>query len=114
MSDWKTPQEFHRKYGILVNPEAFAKVMYIRSVFNMAGLLLRESDIEPELIFDLYNPVSVIEMWELHEPLIQEARTRFNYPNMWKPFEFLYTEAKKLYPDVIYDEAEYPGRINET
>ncbi len=102
LRDWKTPEEFYSKYSMAVNPDAFSKQMYIRSVFNMAGLLLKESDVDPKLIFDMYSPVSVVQLWEQYEPLIQEARVRFNYPDMWEPFEFLYNEARRLYPDVSY------------
>lgn len=100
MDDWKTVEEFHSKYGRQANPEAFAQWLYVRSVFNTAGLLLRENTVDPDLIFQLYAPNAVIGLWEQQEPVIQEARTRFKHPTYWEPFEYLYKEAKKRYPEV--------------
>ena len=100
MDDWNTVEEFHSKYGREANPEAFAKWLYIRSVYNFAGLLLKEKGTDPELIFQLYSPNSIIGLWEQHESIINEVRTRFNHPTYWEPFEFLYKEAKKRYPEL--------------
>lgn len=100
MDDWNTAEEFHKKYGREANPEAFAKWLYIRSVFNMAGLLLKEEGVDPDLIFQLYAPNAVIGLWEQQEPLIRETRIRFNHPSYWEAFEFLYKEAKKRYPEI--------------
>ena len=104
MRDWKTPEEFHKKYGILTNPEAFSKVVYVRSVFNWAGLLLKEKGIDPELVFQLYAPNTIIGLWDMYEPIILDVRQRFNYPEYWEPFEYLYNEAKKRYPDLELSE----------
>jgi hypothetical protein len=100
MDDWTTVEEFHKKYGIATNPDAFSKWIYIRSVFNWAGLLLKEEGTDPELLFQLYSPNAIIGLWERFEPVIRDVRIRFNYPEYWEPFEYLYNEAKKRYPDV--------------
>lgn len=100
MDDWETVEEFHRKYGREANPEAFSKWIYVRSVFNTAGLLLKEKTVDPDLIFQLYAPNAVIGLWEQQEPIIREARMRFKHPTYWEPFEFLYNEAKKRYQEI--------------
>ena len=100
MDDWSTVPEFHSKYGVEANPRAFAKWLYIRNVFNTAGLLLMEKEADPDLIFSLYAPNAIIRLWDHHEPLIKEARERFKYPDYYMPFEYLYNEAKKRYPDI--------------
>jgi hypothetical protein len=50
MDDWKTVEEFHSKYGRQANPEAFAKWIYIRSVYNTAGLLLKEKTVDLDIL----------------------------------------------------------------
>jgi hypothetical protein len=102
MEDWETVEEFHEKYGRESNPEAFAKWLYIRSVFNFAGLLLKEEGTDPDLIFQLYAPPAIIGFWERHELVIKEVRVRFNYPSYWEPFEYLYNEAKRRHPEIKY------------
>jgi hypothetical protein len=114
MDDWKTVEEFHRKYGRQANPEAFAKWLYIRSVYNMAGLLLKEKTVDPDLIFQLYAPNAVIGLWERQEPIIREARTRFKHPTYWEPFEFLYNEAKKRYPEISEIADIFPSFVEGT
>ena len=103
MEDWELVEEFHKKYGRETNPEAFAKWLYIRSVFNFAGLLLKEEGTDPELIFQLYAPPAIIGFWERHEPIIKDVRERFNYSNYWEPFEYLYKEAKRRFPEITYN-----------
>lgn len=100
MDDWSTVPEFHSKYGLDADPRAFAKWLYIRNVYNTAGLLLMEKEADPELIFNLYAPNAIIRLWDHHEPLIMEARERFKYPGYYRPFEYLYNEAKKRYPEI--------------
>ena len=100
MEDWSTVVEFHSKYGRQADPRAFAKWLYIRNVYNLAGLLLKEKEADPDLIFELYAPNAVIHLWEQHEPLIQAAREAFKHPGYYKPFEHLYNEAKRRYPEI--------------
>jgi hypothetical protein len=100
MVDWVDAEDWQRKYGIKTNPEAFAKQLYIRQVFNMAGLLLQEKEADPDLIFKLYTPNSIIPTWEQFEPLVQNTRESHGFPDHWEPFEFLYNEAKKRYPEI--------------
>ena len=114
MRDWETVEEFHSKYGLNSNPDAFAKWIYIRSVYNMAGLLLKETDVDSDLIFQLYAPNSVIQMWETHESLIKDVRIRFKHPTYWEPFEFLYNEARKMYPEMSNLEKFEPYLGEET
>ena len=60
MDDFSSFEDFQGKYGPRVNPEAWADAYYIRSIFNTAGLLLMEKEADPDLIFQLYAPNSII------------------------------------------------------
>ncbi len=102
MEDWTTVTEFNEKYSRISNPVAHAKVLYVRNVFNSAGLLLKEKDVDPELLFQLYAPGSVVSLWEKQLPVVMNIRQIFNYHELYSGFEYLYNEAKKRYPDLIY------------
>jgi hypothetical protein len=101
MEDWNTLEEFENKYGIHTNPEAFAQTLYMRNLFNSAGLLLKEG-VNPDLLFQLYAPGAVISIWEKQLPHVELVRERFNYPELYSGFEYLYNEAKKMYPNMTY------------
>ncbi len=100
-TDWEDAEDFEKKYGIFANPEAFSKYLYIQRTFSLAGILLKENMADADLIFQLYPASAVIRIWEQFEPVIQNARKRRNYPTMNEPFEFLYNEVKKRYPEIL-------------
>ena len=98
--DWEDVEDWDRKYGRRTNPEAFSKYLYIMSINNLAGLLLKEKEADPDLIFQLYPAASVIRIWEQFEPIVRNMREKRKYPALYEPFEFLYNEAKKRYPEI--------------
>ena len=102
MTDWETPEEFLDKYGADVNPEARSKWIYIMRMYEMAGLSLH-GGADPEILFELWSVVAVINLWEQFESVIIYQRERNNAPFMYEPFEYLYNEVKKKYPDVTSD-----------
>ncbi len=99
MTDWTDAEDWVRKYGKDVNLEADSNWTYIMSIYNLVGILLQEEEADPELIFQLYPPHVIIRLWENFEPVIQGLRGK-THPEHLKPFEFLYNEAKKKYPDI--------------
>ena len=100
MKDWSSTEEWRNKYGSEANPEAWARYTYIKRVYNLAGILLKENITDAKLIFQLYPPYSVIRMWEQFVDLNDDLRRRSNYPTAFEGFEFLYNEAKKMFPKV--------------
>jgi hypothetical protein len=92
MTDWEDAEDFAEKYS---GTESRAQWMYIMRQYTLAGLHLKEGA-DPDLLFQLYPPYSIITLWERFEPVFRRQRD----PNVWGPFEYLYTEAKKRYPDV--------------
>ena len=91
--------DYSEKYGRWSNPEADAKWLYIMSVYNMAGIMLKENMGESNLIFQLYPESAVIQLWEQFEEITKNVRKIINNPIYWEPFEFLYTEAKNRKPN---------------
>ena len=100
MRDWETPEEFDDKYGMYTNPDEWSYYMYITRAYNIGGLLLKENMVDADLVFKLYPPFSVINMWETFEPLMIHLREWTNYPDAYNSFEYLYEEAKKRYPKI--------------
>jgi len=100
-TDWEDVEDWQKKYGILTNPEAFSKYAYIWRVYNLAGILLKEKVADVDLILKLYPAQSVISVWEQFEPIFRDRREKRNHPAMYEPFEFLYNEAKKRYPEIL-------------
>jgi hypothetical protein len=98
--DWKTPEDWFEKYGRTKDPEAFSSFLYICNVFNLAGVLLKEKEVDEDLIFQLYHPNSIIPVWEHFETIVYYIREDHKYSGYFEPFEFLYKKAKKKYPDI--------------
>ena len=103
MTDWEDAEDFNQKYR---RSESRAKWMYLMRQYTLAGLHLKEGA-DPDLLFYLYPPYSIMTLWERFEPVLRSQNERTNDPNMWEPFEYLYNEAKKRYPDVT------PGQDND-
>jgi hypothetical protein len=112
MNDWNTVEEFQTKYGISANPEKWSKYMYITRVYNIAGIMLKENMADADLIFKLYPPYAVINVWEQFESVTKSLRDRVNYPEAYASFEFLYEQAKKRCPEIVSHRK--PWNPNET
>jgi len=97
MTDWEDAEDFEEKYS---GSESRANWMYIVRQYTLAGLHLK-GGADPDLLFELYPPSTVMSLWERFEPVFHRMSERFNDPNIWGPFEYLYNEAKKRYSEVI-------------
>jgi hypothetical protein len=98
--DFKTSEEFLEHFNVKENPEAWAYYIYIGIRYNNIGLLLREGLIDPDIVFEIFNPMVIIQLWEKLEPIERETRIRNNHPKHYEAFEYLYNEAKKRYPEI--------------
>jgi hypothetical protein len=99
MVDWETPEEFYSKYHYTVNPQAFAKIEYMLNLYSSVGILHKDGIISLEWIFQLYPPYTTIGIWEQFKPYILKARETMKDPDWLKPYEDLYNEARKIYPN---------------
>jgi len=109
--EWETVEDWHRKYSVLADPDAWSSYLYISRLYNMAGVLLMENVAEADLIYKLYDPATLISFWERHEPIVLYRRERVNDPSFYEPFEFLYKEAKRRFPDVRSVRAIDPNEL---
>jgi hypothetical protein len=98
-ADWDSFEDFIKKYGYTVNPEFMARYNYVFESYNLAGVSLKRGA-DPDLIFQLYRTGSIIQLWEMYEPMTKWWRERTNDPSFREPFEYLYNEAKKRRPEI--------------
>ena len=91
-------EEFVEK--MRTNQALWSKYIFIGTRYQNLGLLLKEKMVEPELLFQVFSPRSIMKFWERfewHESLLRE---RANDPDHYEAFEYLYNEAKKRFPDI--------------
>ncbi len=106
--EFKNNEEFLQHFDMSRNPEEFAYYIYIGTRYQNVGLLLREGKIDPDLVFEIFNPMVIIQLWEKILPVEIDTRLRNNHPDHYSAFEYLYNEAKKRYPEIT------PTKISRT
>ena len=113
MWDFKTLEEFLDKYQKPENIDKYIKLQMLLSHYNSLGILMTDGLAEPEQIFQLYLPYSVMYIWEKFLPVMMRNRILpsgvVHNPDAYKGFELLYLEAKRRYPKcefVLYDTTE--------
>jgi hypothetical protein len=98
--DVNTLEKWQKVFNPIEEPENFADMIFLQTRYQNIGLMLKESIIEPDLLFQIYQPDSVLSAWEQYEVNIRYRREFTNDPTYQSGFEYLYVEAKKRYPDI--------------
>ncbi len=99
MVDWDNVDEFRAKYHYTVNREAYSKIEYLLNLYNSIGLLYEDGLVSIDWVLHLYPPYTTIGIWEQFKPYIEQARVTMKDPNWLRPYERLYTKARKMYPN---------------
>jgi len=73
-----------------------ALMNYVCSFFEGVGVLVYRNLIDPRLVDDLMSSYIFI-TWEKVGPYVKEIRVRYNRPELWEYFEYLYEEIMKIY-----------------
>ena len=81
------------------------------NTYNLAGMLLKTKEADPELIFQLYPPTGIIHFWDKFRLAIEDIRERHGYPSYAEPFEFLYNEAGTRYPSIRREYMDEPTEL---
>ena len=97
MRDYTTYEDYTEKYS----EEQRNKASYLYQHFNTIGILYLEKIASPDEIFQIYPPYAVILLWEVFETMIISLRVIVDYPDFLKPFESLYSEAKRRSPNYV-------------
>jgi hypothetical protein len=90
--EWSDYDDWERKY--YENRDEWAKLLHVLTVQGLVGLLLERKQIDLGLVSDVMR-VPTIRMWDRIEPIIEEFRVRWDFPEFGEPAEYLYREMKK-------------------
>ena len=82
------------------NPDTYGFVSFTLMLFQTIGSMLKEGDIDPEVVFNIYSPNMIIWTWEKFLPIIERNREMVNYPDYYRNFEYLYNVARERYPNI--------------
>jgi len=84
--EWEDMDDFYTKYGSI---QDHALSAYVTRTYDGIGTLVRSGLVDPELVYDL-TYVIVLEMWEKYGSFVKELRQRYNAPQVYQDFEYLY------------------------
>ena len=84
--NWKDMDDHYAKYGDI---QEHALGAYVCRTYDGIGTLVRSKLVDPELVYDL-TYVMVLEMWEKFASVTYEVRKRYNAPQVYQDFEYLY------------------------
>jgi hypothetical protein len=95
--DFSSHIEWLEKNSPQVDPEAASTTFTLLSMYNNAGLLLKEGLVDAGLVFSYIAPITVFRAWKKLEPLVKAWREKLNDPTFYESFEYLYDETSKRY-----------------
>lgn len=93
--EWEDFEDYWKKYGMSVNPEATSMIHSVGNYFEGIGVLVKEKMIDIKLVDDLMTGL-VMRYWEKMEPIIKQQRIVFNWPEAYEWTEYLYNKIKSL------------------
>jgi hypothetical protein len=105
--DVSTPEQWLEAYDPKVNPETWANMSFLGNRYNNLGIMLKEKIIDPEMLFKIFNPTSIMTAWEHYKRSIMARREHRNQPDLFESFEFLADEARRRYPDITPSRAQW-------
>ena len=95
---FKDPEKWSEVYNPRVNLETYANMVFLQNRYQNLGIMVREKVVDPELLFQIFNPMSIISAWEHYRENIESRRKSGNQPSLFDAFEYLAEEARKRYP----------------
>ena len=101
-------EEWMEVYNPFTDPELFAEMIFIQARFQSLGVMLKEKIIDPELLYRIYQPSSILATWEHYRPNVLARREELNDPNLMSEFESLYNATREKYPNVIPKTRDIP------
>jgi hypothetical protein len=93
--EWNNIDDYGAKYtGLDI------ELLSVQTYFEGIGVLLMKEMIDPGFVYELM-PTMVNSLWAKYEPIVLWARENMNYPQYWRPIEYL--------KDKMSEEAEKRG-----
>ena len=86
---FESVEEFHEKYGLENNPEAYYDMMHYANLFEGLGVLVRDGFVNVRLVA-LMMSGGVKRYWELYYPVFMAFREEWGWPRSFIELEYLY------------------------
>lgn len=83
--EWDNPDDYREKY---LSKGWDDRILSVQSYFEGIGVLLMKRMISSDFVYELM-PTMVIVFWNRYEPIVFWVRENLNYPQFWKPVEYL-------------------------
>jgi len=96
---YETTDEWVEKYNVNANPEVFADWCYIGSLYHNVGFLLKHNLVDPDTVFELYPPGSILRVWRRYETVVDRTNEVIG-GNLWQYFKYLKGEAERKFPEL--------------
>lgn len=95
--EWEDYEDFSDKYLENENSEVGATWLSFMMWADGFGYLLKENLVDAEMVYQLgQGGIGPIRQWTRFEPIIKEMRERGNNPALFKWFEYLVEEMKRM------------------
>ena len=93
--EWSDVDDFHQKYGVQTNPDAFSSFSAIGGYLEGVGVLVSRNLLDPTFVDDLMSgPVRIF--WEKFKPVVEDIRIRWDNPASYEWIEYLYNQIKPI------------------
>jgi len=80
---WDSPEDYLAKYGGWDDT-----ALSVQTYFEGIGVLLMKNVIDADFVYELM-PTMVNTLWSKYEPIVRNVRESVNYPQFWRPVEYL-------------------------
>jgi len=84
--EWKDLDDYRKKYSD-PGPDG-ASLLSVQTYFEGVAVLLMKGMIDVDLVYELM-PTMVTTFWKKYEPLVRLRRDEINYPQYFRPVEYL-------------------------
>jgi hypothetical protein len=100
--EWKDFDDYWNKYGGNQSSDG-ATLLSVQEYFEGIGVLLMKKMIDVDIVYELM-PTMATTFWKKYEPLVIQTRKKINYPQFFRPVEYLsdrLVEQAKLRGDPV-------------
>ena len=95
--EWDSLDDYDEKY---MSEGWDEQILSVQSYYEGIGVLLMKGMISSDFVYELM-PTMVNTFWNKYEPIVNYMREIINYPQFWRPVEYL--------KDKMIEEAEKRG-----
>jgi len=83
--EWDSLDDYREKY---MSEGWDDRILSVQTYYEGIGVLLMKGMISPDFVYELM-PTMVNTLWNKYEPIVYWVRENANYPQFWRPIEYL-------------------------